>query len=50
MKKILLIVLAVIVVAGLTGFFIYRQQASYTKVVTAKVKRQELASVISGTG
>jgi HlyD family secretion protein len=50
MKKILLIILAVVAVAGLVAFFIYRQQAGYTKVLTAKVARQELATVVSGTG
>ncbi len=50
MKKILLIILAAVVVAGLLAFFIYRQQAGYTKVLTAKVTRQELATVVSGTG
>jgi HlyD family secretion protein len=50
MKKILLIILAVVVVAGLLAFFIYRQQAGYTKVLTAKVSRQELATIVSGTG
>jgi HlyD family secretion protein len=50
MKKILLIVLAVVVAAGLIAFFIYRQQASYTKVLTAKIVRQDLATVVSGTG
>jgi len=50
MKKILLIVLAVVVAAGLVAFFIYRQQASYTKVLTAKIVRQDLATVVSGTG
>jgi HlyD family secretion protein len=50
MKKILLISLAVIAVAGLVAFFIYRQQSGYTKVLTAKVARQDLATVVSGTG
>jgi HlyD family secretion protein len=50
MKKILLIILAVLVVTGLVAFFIYRQQAGYTKVLTAKVTRQELATIVSGTG
>jgi HlyD family secretion protein len=50
MKKILLIVLAVVAVIGLVGFFIYRQQSGYTKVLTAKVARQDLATVVSGTG
>ena len=50
MKKILLIVLAVVVAAGLVAFFIYRQQSGYTKVLTAKIARQDLATVVSGTG
>jgi HlyD family secretion protein len=50
MKKILLIILAVVVVTGLVAFFIYRQQAGYTKVLTAKIARQDLATVVSGTG
>jgi HlyD family secretion protein len=50
MKKILLSILAVVVVAVLVAFFIYRQQSAYTKVLTAKVARQELATVVSGTG
>jgi HlyD family secretion protein len=50
MKKIILIILAVLVVAGLVAFFIYRQQSGYTKVLTAKIVRQELATVVSGTG
>ncbi len=37
MKKILLIVLAVVVAAVLVGVFIYRQQSGYTKVLTAKI-------------
>jgi len=50
MKKILLIILAVVVVAGLVALFIYRQQAGYTKVLTAKIVKQDLATVVSGTG
>ena len=50
MKKIILIVLAVLVAAGLVSFFIYRQQAGYTKVLTAKLVKQDLATVVSGTG
>jgi HlyD family secretion protein len=50
MKKILVTILAVVAVAGLVAFFIYRQQAAYTKVLTAKVTRQDLATVVSGTG
>ena len=50
MKKILLIVLAVIVTAGLVAFFVYKQQSGYTKVLTAKIARQDLSTVVSGTG
>jgi HlyD family secretion protein len=50
MKKILLIVLAVVVAVGLVAFFIYRQQSGYTKVLTAKIVRQDLSTVVSGTG
>ena len=50
MKKILLIALAVLVTAGLVVFFIYHQQSGYTKVLTAKISKQELATVVSGTG
>ncbi len=50
MKKILLIVLAVIVTAGLVAFMVYKQQSGYTKVLTAKIARQDLSTVVSGTG
>jgi len=50
MKKILLIVGAVIVTAGLVGFMVYKQQSGYTKVLTAKLVKQDLATVVSGTG
>src|ERR1700691_2372171 len=50
MKKIILIVLAVLVAAGLVAFFVYGQQSGYTKVLTAKLVKQDLATVVSGTG
>jgi HlyD family secretion protein len=50
MKKILLIVLAVVVAAGLVALFVYRQQSGYTKVLTGKIVKQDLATVVSGTG
>jgi len=43
MKKILLIVLAVVVAAILVGVFIYRQQSGYTKVLTGRIVHQDLA-------
>ena len=50
MKKILLMILAAVAVVVLVSVFIWRQQAGYTKVLTAKVVRQELSTVVSGTG
>src|SRR5271165_6557186 len=50
MKKILLIALAVLVAAGLVTFMVIKQQSGYTKVLTATVSRQDLTSVVSGTG
>jgi HlyD family secretion protein len=50
MKKILLISLAVVVAAGLVAVMVVRQQSGYTKVLTAKVEREDLATVVSGTG
>ncbi len=49
-KKIILISLAVLVAAALVAFMVHRQQAGYTKVLTAKVVREDLSTVISGTG
>src|SRR5208282_968634 len=50
MKKVLLIALAVVVTAGLVGFMVYKQQSGYTNVLTAKLMKQDLATVVSGTG
>jgi HlyD family secretion protein len=50
MKKILLIILAVVLASGLVAFFVIKQQSGYTKVLTAKIVRQDLATVVSGTG
>ena len=50
MKKILLIVAGVIVAIVLVAVFVVKQQSGYTKVLTAKVHRQDLATVVSGTG
>lgn len=50
MKKILLIVSAVIVAIVLVAVFVVKQQSGYTKVLTAKIQRQDLATVVSGTG
>jgi HlyD family secretion protein len=50
MKKIVLIVLAVLVAAGLVTFMVVKQQSGYTKVMTAKIVREDLSTVVSGTG
>ncbi|HEV2380938.1 MAG TPA: efflux RND transporter periplasmic adaptor subunit [Terriglobia bacterium] len=50
MKKILLIVLGVVVVAGLVTAMVIKQRSGYTKVFTSKLVRQDLSSVVSGTG
>jgi HlyD family secretion protein len=50
MKKILLIAAAILVVAGLVTFYVIHQQSGYTKVLTAKLVRQDLSTIISGTG
>jgi HlyD family secretion protein len=50
MKKIILIILAAVVVITLVAVFIWRQQSGYTQILTAKIARQDLATVVSGTG
>src|ERR1700739_4766045 len=50
MKKILLIISAVIVAIVLVAVFVVKQQSGYTKVLTTKIHRQDLATVVSGTG
>jgi HlyD family secretion protein len=50
MKKIILIVCGVLVAAGLVTAMVIKQQSGYTKVFTSKLVRQDLSSVVSGTG
>lgn len=50
MKKIILIALAVLVAAGLVTFMVIKQQSGYTKVMTAHVVRENLTTIVSGTG
>jgi HlyD family secretion protein len=50
MKKIVIIILAILVAGGLVAFMVIKQQSGYTKVLTAKIVRQDLATVVSGTG
>ena len=49
-KKILLIALAIIVLAGVVFGSIVKSRGSVTKVATGKVERQDLVSVVNGTG
>jgi HlyD family secretion protein len=50
LAKIILIVVAVLVLGGVAAGIIYQQQSSIVKVATGKVLRQDLTSVVSGTG
>lgn len=50
MKKIIVVIIAVLVVAGIVTFTVIRAHAGYTKVMTAKVARENLVSTVSGTG
>ncbi|MFZ1939051.1 MAG: efflux RND transporter periplasmic adaptor subunit [Terracidiphilus sp.] len=50
MKKIIFISLAVLVAAGLVAFMVVKQQSGYTKVLTATVAHEDLATIVSGTG
>jgi HlyD family secretion protein len=50
MKKTLLFVLAALTAVGLVVFMVVKQQSGYTKVYTAIIGRQDLSSVVSGTG
>jgi len=50
MKKILFTSLAILLAAGLVTFMVIKQQSGYTKVLTATVVRQDLTTVVSGTG
>lgn len=50
MKKYFLLGLALLVAAGLVTYAIHKQRSGYTKVYTTKVLRQELTTLVSGTG
>ncbi len=50
MKKIILIVVAVLVLGGVVVGTVLRSQAGVVKVATSKVTRQDLVSIVSGTG
>ncbi len=50
MKKILIIIAVLVVVAGLVTFMVVKQSSGYTKVMTAKIQKADLSTVVSGTG
>jgi HlyD family secretion protein len=50
MKKVLIGILVLVVVASLVGFMVWRAQSGYTKVLTGKVVKEDLSTVVSGTG
>jgi HlyD family secretion protein len=49
-KKIIIVVVIVLAVAGVTAISILHAQAGITKVTTGKVVRQDLTATVSGTG
>jgi HlyD family secretion protein len=49
-KKIILIVVILLVLVGVAVGTVLHNQANITKVSTAKVNRQDLVSIVSGTG
>ena len=49
-KKIVLIVIAVLVIAGIVTGTILHNRADVTKVATGKAVRQDLVSIVNGTG
>jgi HlyD family secretion protein len=50
LKKILFIVLAVVLLAGIVGLSIVRAQSGYTKVLIGTVGRENLVSLVNATG
>ena len=50
MKKVIIGILVLVVVAALVGFMVWQAQSGYTSVLTGKVVKQDLSTVVSGTG
>jgi HlyD family secretion protein len=50
LKKIIITIAVVLAVAGIVTLTVVRAQSGYTKVLTGKVVRGNLVSVVSGTG
>lgn len=49
-KKIVLIVVAIVILAGIVAGTVIHSQSNVTKVATGKAVRQDLLSIVSGTG
>jgi HlyD family secretion protein len=49
-KKIVIIATVVVLLAAMVIFTVVRSQSSQTKVITAKVQKQDLVTIVSGTG
>src|ERR1700746_979632 len=49
-KKIVIISTVVVLLAAMVVFTVVRSQSSQTKVITAKVQKQDLVTIVSGTG
>jgi HlyD family secretion protein len=49
-KKTLMILGVILVVGGIAAYFFHREQQSYTKVITSQVVRENLVSIVDGTG
>ncbi len=49
-KKAMIVAVILLLVVGIAALTIYRGQANVTKVTTAPVSRQDLTSLVSGTG
>ena len=50
MKKVLLVVLGILLVAAVVGGVIYHKRANVVAVTTARIARADLTSVVTGTG
>jgi HlyD family secretion protein len=50
LKKAIIIVVVVLVLGGLVGLTVVRAQSGYTKVLMGKAARENLLSVVNGTG
>jgi HlyD family secretion protein len=50
LKKAIIIVVVVLVLGGLVGLTVVRAQSGYTKVLMGKAVRENLLSVVNGTG